>query len=267
MTERQSEPEDVLAPLLGRTFTLYESCWSTGYPGIFEYSASLTLHSEGGRVMADLQASYEVERSGPESQRVQTSVTFTGIGRDGTPRLTLGAPMPWGPTTIKIDPRTGTFNTAGGQLGFEEMRIVALPTDDYSAFEAAALGCLRAICRSWEPGFDIPTVRAERTDWTPDPKKQDRHGFIEGAGKHFIVTDFWRCQSETRIGQMTQYMVRDYAVRGLRPPADLLLSLVQSKKEDGPWSSHIYLGRGHDEDYVPEAIRIFNEWFPRDNAG
>lgn len=230
---------DALVPLLGRTFTLYAGCWSTGYPGIFKYRGSLTLTAAAGGVIADILATFEVERSGEESERVETPATYTGVGRDGTLRLTLKAEMPWGPKTIKIDPGAGTFATAGAMSSIHQMRAVAVPVGDYAAFDATALECLRAICQSWEPGF------------------------VEGAGGRAITTDFRRSEEKRLDGTVKQSVVREFVVCGMRPPADLMLTLVQRRVDDGPWCASAFLGRGHDEDFVAEAVQIFDRYFPR----
>ncbi|VTR93511.1 unnamed protein product [Gemmata massiliana] len=252
-----------LVPLLGRTFTMFVPCWSTGYPGIFRYRASLTLSDVAGVMVADIRATFELERTGEESERVETPATYTGVGRDGTLRLMLKHEMPWGPKAIKIDPAAGAFDTAGVISTFGESRTVAVLVGDYAGFDAAALDCLRAICQNWEPGFKIPATRAIRTDVPLKPGQSSRAGFIEGDRDRYVATDFWHSQETQLDGTVKQCAVREFVVRGLRPPADLRVTLVQLRKGDAPWSSSVSLGDSHDLDYVPEAVQIFDRYFPR----
>jgi hypothetical protein len=260
---------DALTPLIGRTFTLFEKTWSTGYPGISDYRARLILRWNQGQLEAEIQTSYLVERSGIECDHLVTPATFTGIGKDGTPRLKLGTTMPWGPMRVKIHPEAGTFDVAVTWCGFRECRALALSPEEHASFDARALGCLRAICRSWEPGFEIPPVRAARTDLDSKQDERetiDRSGFIEGNKACSIMTEFKHTRSVSSDSKVHQIWVRKFVVRGLEPPAVLYLTLVQRQVGDGPWSSEVCLGDVHDQEFVPKAIEIFNNWFSPANG-
>jgi hypothetical protein len=272
---------------------MFESCWSTGYPGIFNYTATLRIEDAGDRAVANLHVTYEVERAGSESESYRTSIIRTAKLQDGKLQITVTRPPAWCHESLvewRLDPADGTFTIAweGEQAACRDPRtrrsdvldrtatltkpwaLDCRDTTATGAFDTRAGAFLRAAGLALLPTFHFGTDRTATTTETIDLRgggtlTQDefREGSEDRGIAAVLVARVPRQPTETQPARWR----REFRLDGLPYPNRLLLRFQIQDSGGPPQPGQVEVHITSDAEGITDVTRVFEEFFPDTAAG